>query len=326
MVNMFMLSFFQEHANVFVLFTTATACFLVHSYVVVSRFFKFEILEIHKVLYNQSLPLPLISLTLASKRNTKSSQPFLDVYKFEALLNRKPIPSWAYVHERYMSNVKLQNNLYINVVNASNYAHVKALEVWPLRSGYVTGERDNGFAISVYFNASNFVEEKKDGDKDKIMLQIISFDIDPNELTDTIGVPENLLLLPCHDVSIAVRLQRSHLIDRIESPCQNDYPEDLRKLVNSPLKPERLYNALLAPNLPYDQRVCDNMCLVNYWLPICHCIMSYEIWHYAGGQANNSLIRQGLSDSAMRYATSAIFCRNQKTDAPIETESRNGLC
>lgn len=178
------------------------------------------------------------------------------------------------------------------LIKAIQYAFAKEHNEWPLRTGYVTGERDNGFTISVYFNSSNVFEETTDESKDKIMLQIISFDSDPNELTDTFGVPENIRLIPCEDTSIAVRLQQHHRIDRPESPCRNDYPADLRKLVETPLKPEWLYNAMLAPKLPYDQRVCDNMCLVNHWFPKCHCIMSYDVWYYAGGLDNDSLIRQ----------------------------------
>lgn len=140
-------------------------------------------------------------------------------------------------------------------------------------------------------NSSHFFEKQSNSDMDRIALKISTFDADPNDLTDTKGVPEYFQLLPCEDLSIAVNLQRIKLINRADSPCRNDYPPGLKMLVPTPIKPVNLYNAMLASELPYDQRTCEEMCVVSYWLPLCSCMMSYDIWHYAGGIENDSVAR-----------------------------------
>lgn len=84
-------------------------------------------------------------------------------------------------------------------------------------------------------------------------------------------------VLPCDDLSIAINLLQYKLISRDESPCRNDYPPELMKLLKTPLKPEYLYNSIHAPKLPYDHRTCDDMCVTAYWLPQCNCYMSEVI-------------------------------------------------
>lgn len=96
-------------------------------------------------------------------------------------------------------------------------------------------------------------------------------------------------LFEVNTVSVSISIQRYDLLDRAESPCRNDYPKHLKKLLKLPLKPEYLWNSILAPELPYDQRVCENMCVVNHWLPKCNCMMSDIIWYYAGGMENRNL-------------------------------------
>lgn len=127
------------------------------------------------------------------------------------------------------------------------------------------------------------------GDRDTIELKIVSFDTDPNDVTDTRGVPQYFRLHPCDVVAVMINLQEYHFKNRAESPCRNDYPADLKKLLKSRLEPNWLNNAILAPNLPYDQRICDDLCVVNYWLPKCNCWMSEDVWYYVGGAENKSL-------------------------------------
>lgn len=165
---------------------------------------------------------------------------------------------------------------------------------WPLATEYVTGERDNGFWLEWWFNSSNFIESTDKNEKDDLELKIVSFDSDPNDITDMKGVPEFLQLVPCDKMTVAISLQQYHLINRPESPCRKDYPSKLKKLIMTPQKPQWLYNAMLAPNLPYDRRVCDNLCMVNYWLPICNCVISSDIYSYAGGIDNHSVAQCSL--------------------------------
>lgn len=71
-------------------------------------------------------------------------------------------------------------------------------------------------------------------------------------------------------------------VDRSESPCRSDYPPDLKRFLKQPMEPVQFYNSIFAPNLPYDQRICEDMCATKYWLPKCGCMMSPEVWQYAG--------------------------------------------
>lgn len=71
-----------------------------------------------------------------------------------------------------------------------NYEHAKALGRWPLRTGYVNGKRDNGFTITAYTNASDFIEEQENGDYDWTRFMVITFDSDISFAPHTKGVPE----------------------------------------------------------------------------------------------------------------------------------------
>lgn len=140
---------------------------------------------------------------------------------------------------------------------------------WPLRVYYATGRRDDGFIIFGYINASNFVEKRASKDKDRITVMLASFDSDTIEITDVKGVPQHFKLLPCEELSIGITMQHYTYIDRAQSPCQSDYPTELKSLLRNPLKPEYLHNSILAPNLPYSQRtvfpsiICLYVCAYN---------------------------------------------------------------
>lgn len=249
-----------------------------------------EFLESQKIVYNQSLPMPVIRLLLKSRRNINSSRPFLHFNYCAATFNRQPIPDWALYNYTYQDATHANEHIYINAVDATNYERAKTSSTdWPLRTEYVTGESDNGFRLECWVNSSHFLETTDKNEKDELQLKITSFDIDPNDIADMKGVPEYFRLLPCDVLVVTVTLQQHHLINRAESPCRNDYPAELKKLINTPMKPQWLYNAMLAPDLPYDQRVCDNLCASNYWLPKCNCMISYEAYYYAGGADNASI-------------------------------------
>lgn len=127
--------------------------------------------------------------------------------------------------------------------------YAKSISRWPLRIDYATGDRANGFTLEGYINASNFIEKSANGEKDIIKLQVITFEDDPNGLNEMQGIPEYFELIPCDDVAIAINLQRFNLINRINSPCRNDYPANLKTLLRSPLTAWHLNNAMLAPEL-----------------------------------------------------------------------------
>lgn len=290
-----MLKFLHEllkrKALLIILIVVATGLFIGHSYTVVSRHLNFEVFQVHKVVANESLPMPIVRLLFDSYRHVNSSRPFLQLESFQATFMYKPIPDWALTNINYSTETRLQHYLFFNSVDSSFYDHVMSLPAssWPLRADYVTGDRNDGLSFYLFVNSSNFMETSVDKDKDTIELRIISFDTDPSDLTDTKGVPEYFHLMPCDVVAIAVSLQQYHLINRAESPCRNDYPARVKKLIHVPIKPNWLYNSMLAPDLPYDQRICDDLCVANYWLTKCNCAMSYESWFYSGMSENSSV-------------------------------------
>ncbi len=64
---------------------------------------------------------------------------------------------------------------------------------------------------------------------------------------------------------------------------------ELKQMLKYPLEPADLYNSILAPNLPYDRQTCEQLCVVNYWLPICNCTMFPEIMRYSGKPKNTTV-------------------------------------
>lgn len=269
-----------------VTFTMSTAVFFFHCYKIISRHFKYEIFEIHKLVYNDSLPMPLVKLELNSQRSLNNSCPYAEM-SLEASMDRNPVPNWAIwtIHSR--TKGWWADTIIVNAVKPSNYDVVKSLGQWPLRTKYATGKKDSGFRIYGYLNATNFIDNQKNREGDSITMRLFSFDADPNDLTTTRGITEYFELLPCDDLSIAIRLQQYKLLDRSESPCLYDYPSELKELLQNPIQPEDFFNSILAPDLPYDPGTCEDMCVVKHWLPICNCFMSVVIWYYAGGARMN---------------------------------------
>lgn len=96
------------------------------------------------------------------------------------------------------------------------------------------------------------------------------------------------IVRPCDELSVMIKLKQSTYLSRADSPCRYDYPEKLKKILKNPLEPSDLYNSMLAPNLPYDQDLCENLCTANYWLPKCNCMIYSDIWNYAG-QLNSTM-------------------------------------
>lgn len=88
------------------------------------------------------------------------------------------------------------------------------------------------------------------------------------------------MVLPCESLTTAISMKEFHLINREERRCRNDYPISLKNLLKNPLAPRDLFNAILAPDLPYDQTVCEHLCISKYWLPISHCIKKWAFWLY----------------------------------------------
>lgn len=110
----------------------ATGLFFYHSSTILSRFLKFEIIQTSNAFYNESLPLPVIRITLNTERHENSSRPFATI-RYTATVDNEALPEWAF--NRSSARVDkhlLQDYLDVNIVSARNYEYVKKHGGWPL--------------------------------------------------------------------------------------------------------------------------------------------------------------------------------------------------
>lgn len=154
--------------------------------------------------------------------------------------------------------------------------------MWPLQTNFGSGSK-RGFELNGYFDATDFGTV---GNVDNITIWISSFETDSPSST-AIGIPF-FTLMPCEEIRISLALEQYSLLDRPTSRCRDDYPQQLKSILNENMTADLFYNPAFAPQLPYDQYTCNKMCLASYWLPRCGCYASPEIWLYAGMPANIS--------------------------------------
>lgn len=121
-------------------FFAATALFSLHSSTVLRRFFKHEMIKMRREIYNQSLPMPLVSLSLESERRFNNNLPFAEM-RFEPYFNRQPLDSWEYTIYQYGYSETLVNGIDVNAVPEEEFEHAKALSRWPIRTEYITVNR-----------------------------------------------------------------------------------------------------------------------------------------------------------------------------------------
>lgn len=278
-MSIFQYRFSQQDKLLIGVSTIAFALFIYHSYTIIARHLDHDILEVHKVIKNQSLTMPIVEMRLDSYRHPKSSRPFNEM-TFKASLNQQPVPGWAYVNYSIRTDFWWEDDITLNVVGAKNIAEGQSK--WPLRIEYATDDKNFGYLIEGHLNGTSFVKAKTEDDFDMIMVKIYSFDTDPCNYPRTNGVPDYFELLPSDELRITVSLKKYNLLNRPDSPCRTDYPSELKKLLKNPLEPTDLYNSILAPNLPYDEDICAALCYDNYWLSQCNCYMHYDILKYSG--------------------------------------------
>lgn len=93
---------FIDHNRVlfFIIFSLSTGLLCYHTFLLVARYLKYEIQQTITVVREESHPMPIVKLQLDSFRqnvNVSAKVPVkLDV--LQLLLDRKEIPSWAYIH------------------------------------------------------------------------------------------------------------------------------------------------------------------------------------------------------------------------------------
>lgn len=220
---------------------------------------------------------------------------------FDLLYDNTPAPEWFSTE----FHTQIQHGIIANVISCEHILHnnvsycaetapsasdvIDLTEDWPLRSNMeklISG----GISIIGSFDATDFKESpdvSSDKNYDFITLTVSSFETD-SPTSSAIGVP-NFQLLPCEELHMSLALEYHTLLDRPNSHCRNDYPDELKALLKLPITPNRLFNAMLVPNLPYDKLTCNKLCSSKYWLQKCGCFVDSEIWGYAGQPENSSL-------------------------------------
>lgn len=263
--------------------------FCYQSYIYVSRYLQRDVQVIITSMQNESLLLPVVSLMYRSVRsdNRSMNEPGVQLKVTKMKIENEQIPDWAYKFFVSSSNEQIMS---VNVLNYSNLKKYNltlenAKQKWPLKAK-AAGSPHSGITIYAYFNAKNFIEyPDADMNHDYIELAVSSFETDA-PLDSMI----KFQLLPCERIDVVVAFEHYTTINRLENPCRDEYPDELLKaLLKLPMHPTNLYNSIFAPELPYNDYMCNLMCHTNYWLPKCNCYVYYEIWFYAG-RPNNTIV------------------------------------
>lgn len=111
---------FTEKRVLLFIFVVATSLFAFHAFTIFSRFSKYEILEIHKIVSNKSLPLPMVVLQLESMRHPNSTRAHAHML-FNVSLNLEPLPLWAYVNE----SIRVDDTLWQECCKPELFASLK---------------------------------------------------------------------------------------------------------------------------------------------------------------------------------------------------------
>lgn len=272
-----------------ILLLLTTVLFSVHTYVTVARYLRHEFHQIVTIAQKDSLPLPVVTLLLNSNRNPASlikTKPIS--MNFSYSIDGEAVQPWAVVE--YHDQTVNQHYVTINVIDSDtlysmNLTYDDVREMWPLKTSS-SNSLQSGINLFGNFNAVDFLESAdSNGNADTITLAFSSFETD--SLQSVVGVPY-YQLLPCEAITISLSLEHHTLQDRADSPCRDDYPEELSQMLLKPMTPDVLYNGVFAPNLPYDQRTCESLCIAKYWLPKCGCYVAFSAWVYAGMPQNVS--------------------------------------
>lgn len=229
------------------------------------------------------------------KNATKSSVRMF----FGLLKDNQEFPEWAInefhteTQDAIVANqvyfTSENKNMAISGTSTTGDEKIDVSSLWPLRTS-LENSYAGGITVSGVFDATNFTESSdisKDENYDLITFIISNFETD-SPTTSAIGV-QNFQLRPCEELHISLTLEHRTLLDRPNSHCRDDYPPELKKLLDLPMTPGRLFNSIFAPDLPYDKVTCDKLCAAKYWLPKWNCFIDSEIWNYAGQPKNISI-------------------------------------
>src|SRR5271154_6912350 len=69
--------------------------YLYHASIIIRRYLQYEILQSRVIIFNESLPMPIVSLNLNSDRDVKRNHSLVTM-NFTASLRGHPLPPWAY--------------------------------------------------------------------------------------------------------------------------------------------------------------------------------------------------------------------------------------
>ena len=129
-----------------------------------------------------------------------------------------------------------------------------------------------GLTISAQIDASHFIETPDEQNNvDSISLVVSSFETDAR--SSAIDIP-SYQLLPCEFLR---HITRTRALQALESEAQSlprGLPRRFKAAIKATMGAEDYYNPVFAPQLPYDQETCEQLCAAKYWLPKCGCYVS----------------------------------------------------
>lgn len=104
--------------------------------------------------------------------------------------------------------------------------------------------------------------------------------------------------MPCEILYVGLALEHHTLLNRIESPCRDEYPIHLQYLLRQPLTVDQLTNPIFASrDFPYDPEICEDMCVADFCLKLQGCFARINIWHYAGKPQNQPLCNASIDNT-----------------------------
>src|SRR5262249_39774886 len=129
---------------------------------------------------------------------------------------------------------------------------------WPLNTTQ-SNSFQYGIRLSGFFNATNFVYYPDEyGNQDLISLSVSSFE---SFSISTSVIGPDYHLMPCEELWLSLGLEHDTLLNRDETPCRDEYPNDMEEFTKQPLTVGRLYNPVFGSNdFPYDPEVCKSIC------------------------------------------------------------------
>lgn len=338
-LNQRSLSFISHNRVLFcTVLLTSMGLFGLHSYKILSRYFAYEVQQISFVVRETSLTMPSVFLELLSTKSSRegtsdygddrnqnqNQSMFTDdgpsaneslTIGVAAKIDTEVVPPWALFLKE--TSDKYHRTALFSINHVSNDPFLRSLtpldeirKTWPLRSitnsyNYYIG----GLLVTAFINATNFFNDIN-GFDDSLRFTIRNLDNETDSDYRYSGL-QYYEMLPCENLVISISLEHYNKLNRPTSPCRNEYPQDIKKMI---LKPDTI-NPLFE-ELPYDPIICKELCINKYWMKNCSCFISERSWLYAGAPVVTTL----CSDDIGGICSSGVEALISKTPNDVVSD------